>query len=155
MAFDTSAISEKMDSWKKSEQNWILFETDANLKKLEFVGEGSGGHSEWIDTVDDAKIQFTLLRVLAVDEEGSRRTKFVFVSFVGAKVSPLKRAKVSVIKPEVQSAMGAITLTLEGDTPSDFTVTSIAKDLLRCGGAHKPLYFDFFSEQFQTSTLNN
>lgn len=52
-------------------------------------------------------MHYGYLRVVSGDSE-SKRSKFVFISWVGEKVGPLKRAKVSVHKASVKQIIQVI-----------------------------------------------
>jgi hypothetical protein len=49
-------------------------------------GTGSGGLSELKGHVNDNQVYFGVLRVRAVDDHGSKRAKFVFITLTGAGV---------------------------------------------------------------------
>ena len=49
-------------------------------------GKGSGGLAEMRNHLNNNQVFFGVLRVRAVDDHGSKRAKFVFVTFVGAGV---------------------------------------------------------------------
>ena len=49
-------------------------------------GKGSGGLAEMRNQLNNNQVYFGVLRVRAVDDHGSKRAKFVFVTFVGAGV---------------------------------------------------------------------
>lgn len=55
-------------------------------------GKGSGGLNELLEHLTEDQCQFAYLRVISGDQE-SKRAKFVFISWCGEKVSPLKRVK--------------------------------------------------------------
>lgn len=46
-------------------------------------GKGAGGLAEMKSQLNDNQVFFGVLRVRAVDDHGSKRAKFVFVTFVG------------------------------------------------------------------------
>ena len=49
-------------------------------------GKGAGGLAEMKAQLNDNQVFFGVVRVRAVDDHGSKRAKFVFVTFVGAGV---------------------------------------------------------------------
>ena len=49
-------------------------------------GKGAGGLAEMKSQLNDNQVYFGVVRVRAVDDHGSKRAKFVFVTFVGAGV---------------------------------------------------------------------
>lgn len=65
--------------------------------KIVSVSKGTGGYAEFMDQLVDDAILYGAVRVTAVDDD-SRRTKFIFVCWIGSKVSPMQRARVSTHK---------------------------------------------------------
>eukprot|EP01126_Amoeba_proteus_P048642 TRINITY_DN5641_c0_g1_i1.p1 TRINITY_DN5641_c0_g1~~TRINITY_DN5641_c0_g1_i1.p1 ORF type:complete len:155 (-),score=28.89 TRINITY_DN5641_c0_g1_i1:42-506(-) len=154
MSLNLDGVEESVTRFKSSNQdNYIAFEIDGT--SLNQVGSGTDGLNGVVSKFDAQKILFGLLKVFCVDNEGSRRTKFVFFTFVGTSVSPLKRAKVSVQKPEIIKAVGSYACQFEVNSASDLDMKSIAKELCRSSGAHKPAYYDFGSAKFETSLLDD
>jgi hypothetical protein len=49
-------------------------------------GKGTGGLTEMKGQLNDNKVYFGVARVRAVDDHGSKRAKFVFITYVGAGV---------------------------------------------------------------------
>ena len=49
-------------------------------------GKGTGGLAEMKNHLNNNQVFFGVLRVRAVDDHGSKRAKFVFITFVGAGV---------------------------------------------------------------------
>ena len=72
----------------------VVFGYEGN-SKIVVKGSGSGGLDELKGSLEDDQVNYGYLRVTSGDSE-SKRSKFVFISWVGEKVGPLKRAKVSV-----------------------------------------------------------
>lgn len=81
----------------------VLFAYEGN-NKIVVKGSGSGGLEELKGHLEDDAVQYGYLRVVSGDSE-SKRSKFVFISWVGERVGPLKRAKVSVHKAGVKSVI--------------------------------------------------
>lgn len=78
----------------------VLYGYEGN--KIVKVGSGAGGLDELKALLQDDQVQYGYLRVTSGDSE-SKRAKFVFISWVGEKVGPLKRAKVSVHKANIKN----------------------------------------------------
>jgi hypothetical protein len=78
--------------------------------KVVLTGKGEGGLAELLENLSDDASQYGYLRVITGDNE-SRRTKFVFVSWCGANVGALKRAKMSVHKASVKTIIKVLPLT--------------------------------------------
>ena len=49
-------------------------------------GKGSGGLAEMKKKLSENQIYVGVVRIRAVDDHGSRRTKFVYINYVGADV---------------------------------------------------------------------
>ncbi len=50
------------------------------------TGKGTGGLAEMKAQLNESQVYFGVVRVRAVDDHGSKRAKFVFVTYVGAGV---------------------------------------------------------------------
>jgi hypothetical protein len=128
----------------KSETNWATFELDG--KTLKSTGSGSGGIEELAKQLEEGKVQFGCFQVFGVDQQenlSSKRSKLIWFTWVGPKVSVLVKARVSVQKPEVAAVFPGAALALELTQTSELDPKAISKALLRSGGAHKPTYYDF------------
>jgi len=55
-------------------------------KDVVLAGKGTGGLAELKGQLNNNQVNFGVVRVRAVDDHGSKRAKFVFVTFVGAGV---------------------------------------------------------------------
>lgn len=88
--------------------NRVVFGYEGN-SKIVVAGSGAGGVDELKGTLGDDQVQYGYLRVTSGDNE-SKRAKFVFISWVGEKVGPLKRAKVSVHKANIKSIIQVNTI---------------------------------------------
>jgi hypothetical protein len=144
MAVDLSN-PELESSWKnltrhESSINWILFGFENNTNKLYVVASGSGGIEELKSKLDESQVQFAAFRVVGVDNREttvSRRPKFIYISYVGPKVGVLKKARVSVMKPDLARFFQSSALNLEISDASELTKYDVSKRLLASGGAHK------------------
>lgn len=69
------------------------------------IVQAKGEEEEALDAakavLKDDECQFAYVRMITGDEE-SKRAKFVFISWVGEGVSPLRRAKMSVHKADIK-----------------------------------------------------
>lgn len=140
------------ESWKnltrhESPINWILFSFDSpNSNKLQVSGTGSGGIEELKKSLDESQVQFGAFRVVGVDNREttvSRRPKFIWFAYVGSKVGVMKKARVSVMKPDVSRFFNSSSLSLEITSLDELTMVDVGKRLLASGGAHKPTYYEF------------
>ncbi len=127
--------------------NWMLLgydEANSNSKsiKIELVGKGTGGYDEFIQQLSEDRAMYGVFKVIAVDDD-SRRTKFVFVTFLGPKLPPLKRARVSTHKTAFAKLFNGFHTEVYATTPDDITQEEIVKKLNSSTGAHKPKSYEF------------
>lgn len=139
-----------VQAWKemsdqKSENNWCLFRLES--KKLVLAGAGKGGYNELIEQFDQNFVMFGALKVIGKDDRQTLealRPKYVFFTFIGDKVSVMQRAKVSVQRGAAEKIFNGYSTRL--DVPgnlSNFHRKEIARELLKCGGAHTPSHYVF------------
>ncbi len=115
-------------------------------KTLQVRSKGTGGYAEFVANLKEDEVLFGGLLVTGVDVREnvtSRRPKFVAITWIGSKLSAMKKAKVSVQRQEVQKLMNGITAAMDISDLADFTQADIAKKLLAAGGAHKPTEYEF------------
>eukprot|EP01107_Rhizomastix_libera_P000418 TRINITY_DN1071_c0_g2_i8.p2 TRINITY_DN1071_c0_g2~~TRINITY_DN1071_c0_g2_i8.p2 ORF type:complete len:157 (+),score=29.51 TRINITY_DN1071_c0_g2_i8:61-471(+) len=99
--------------------NWCLFGySDAAQKVVTLVGKGNGGIEELKSHLAEDKCNYGYCKFVTGDDE-TKRQKFVFFSWVGEKVSPLKRAKISVHKAEIKTIIKNFTVELHATTLED------------------------------------
>jgi hypothetical protein len=150
------------ESWKamsdqKSENNWTLFVLKD--KVLSVAGQGNGGYNELTQSFDQNYVMFGALKVIGKDVRKTLealRPKYVFFTFIGDNVSVLQRAKVSVQRGAAEKIFNgyATRLDISGDL-SNFSRVIIAKELLKCGGAHMPTHYVFGpDDELEVSALN-
>jgi len=129
----------------KSDKNWLLYTVEGT--KLTLDGVGSGGHSELAGKFSSKKVHFGVLKVVGKDVRKnveSLRNKLVFFTYIGSEVGAVTKAKVSVQRPFVEKIVNSYAIRLDiGSDESSFDKVNIAKELLRCGGAHTPTHYVF------------
>eukprot|EP00940_MAST-03C_sp_MAST-3C-sp2_P002215 g2215.t1 len=118
----------------KSKDNWCLYTLKGKKKRrIVLSGKGPGGLKEFNEALKEDQIHFGGFRVTGVDRKGactSVRSKFVFVTWVGPKVSVMRRAGV----PSLSVAIGKyfegrhLDLKAMGDA-SDLNAAAIEKQL--------------------------
>jgi len=134
-------------SEQKSANNWLLTScTKEGVVSL--AGSGQGGFDELVKTFDQKNVMFGVLKVLGKDVRKSVesiRPKFIFFTFIGEEVPVLQRARVSVQRPDIEKLFNgyAVRMDISGGNMGTFTKAEIAKELLRCGGAHAPTHYVF------------
>jgi len=129
----------------KSEKNWLLYVVDG--KDLKLSGTGTGGLEELKTKFDQSKVYFGVLKVVGKDirkNVESLRNKLVFFTFIGNDVSVTQRAKVSVMRADVEKIINSYAIRLDVDgSLSSLSTEHIMKELLRSGGAHMPTHYVF------------
>eukprot|EP01105_Mastigella_eilhardi_P007468 TRINITY_DN18902_c0_g1_i1.p1 TRINITY_DN18902_c0_g1~~TRINITY_DN18902_c0_g1_i1.p1 ORF type:complete len:157 (-),score=65.12 TRINITY_DN18902_c0_g1_i1:136-606(-) len=117
----------------------ILNYTDNTYKKLVLGATGEGVGEEGLNEVkaklEDDKSQFVFIKFITGDSE-SKRAKFLFVSWVGERVSPLKRAKISVHKPIVKTVIKNFACEDHCTTQDDVNYAKFLRMLVKAGGAN-------------------
>jgi len=100
----TDAISDLRND--KTDTNWVLISyQDGDVKKpLILVNTGNGGVEEMNSNLAPDLIAYGLIRVIDVIEN-IKTIKFVFVYFIGADVSIMKKAKVATNKGAVTGVL--------------------------------------------------
>eukprot|EP00010_Vexillifera_abyssalis_P007591 CAMPEP_0201550004 /NCGR_PEP_ID=MMETSP0173_2-20130828/6429_1 /ASSEMBLY_ACC=CAM_ASM_000268 /TAXON_ID=218659 /ORGANISM="Vexillifera sp., Strain DIVA3 564/2" /LENGTH=169 /DNA_ID=CAMNT_0047959873 /DNA_START=103 /DNA_END=612 /DNA_ORIENTATION=+ len=132
---------------ENDDTNWMLLSPKSGSKSdLEVVGSGSGGLNEMKETLDEGRIMFGLLKVVGVDEKEtttSRRAKYVFITFIGSKVSVLVKARVSIQKGQVTPLFHGVQIFVDISGVDELEPKVIADKLIASGGAHKPSHYEF------------
>ena len=126
-----------------SATNWLLVGYDENQKDtMKLVGSGSGGMAELKTHLDANQVLYGIFRVIGVDQD-SRRTKYVFVTFIGSALSPLKRARTSTHKSALAQYFNGFHVEIYAASEDDLTEDDIVARLNSSTGAHKPKHYEF------------
>jgi len=139
----------------KGDVNWVLWGFEKGTQKLELVGKGTGGFKELKTNLDEDRVLFGGFKVLGEDRQPNltaHRLKAIFFTFIGSKVGPLQKGKVTfqsqAIVPVATGLAASISLN------SSTTIEDIGSTLLRSGGAHKPTHYVFGGdEEVEVSSL--
>ena len=118
----------------KSETTWAIF----GYSSPTAIGLQAKGSSEWSEFVSHFKedqAQFGFVRVTTGDSE-SKRAKFVFISWVGTAVSPLKRAKVSVHKASVKEVVRDYAVEVYAEQIDELDYDKVLTTVIKAGGAN-------------------
>jgi len=129
------SLSEAYNEIRKdsNETNWILFAYEGNTK-IVLKGKGSGGISEFQGHLGDDESLYGYLRVISGDAE-SRRSKFVFVSWCGASVGALKRAKMSVHKADIKKVLKDYAVEVHATSKEELDEEAVMTRVKKAGGA--------------------
>lgn len=149
----SSTFNEMAD--EKNDNNWIM--TTVVGKEIQVVAVGNTGFSGLKKSLDSNqdKVLFGVFRVYGVDDRHKdvvRRTpKWIFLKFLGRDVSFVKKAKVANHATAVKETSfdgAGLSISFDGSEDiSNFSMRSVAEDLLNMSGAHKPVYYDFGTDQ--------
>jgi len=139
--------SDVLDAWNDLKNDhtptsWVLFGYDETGKNVVLHSKGEDGIHGFKASLAEDKIYFGGFRLTAVDAD-SRRAKFVYITWVGERVAPLKRAKVSGHKPILVSKLTGIHVEFHATEPRDFDEDIVKDKILASCGAHKPTSFEF------------
>ena len=122
--------------------------TDTKSKTLTLKSEGKGGIQEVVDALSDDAIQYVGVRISGVDRQGtavSRRSKFLYVTFVGRNVGVMQKALVGPFGKQIGRVFDGAHLciaTLDGDRDI-FDTASLEKALQSAAGSHQVIGYDF------------
>ncbi|CAF1037219.1 unnamed protein product [Adineta ricciae] len=125
-----------------ADTNWILL-TYADNGDVVLSGKGTGGLTEMKEQMNSNQVYFGVVRVRAVDDHGSKRAKFVFITYVGAGVPAIRRARVSTHKPEFERLFNGYHIQVYANSEDDLSEDAITSSLQACAGAHKPQAYEF------------
>jgi len=140
---------------EKTEADWLAIgfaEGGKSRKALEVAGSGEGGRAALQAKFEASadQVLFAVLRAAAVDEKNglvSKRTKFLFVKFIGDQVAAMAKARASTATPQVQAFLGGavqFSVDVSGDSlDEDFSPRALGRKMISAGGAHKPIRYDF------------
>jgi len=115
-----------------NDTNWTVFGYEGNAIKVQ--GKGSGDIEELKGVLSEEEAQFAYLRVTSGDSE-SKRSKFVFISWVGERLGALKRAKVSVHKASVKQVVQSYAIEVHAEHLSELKEDDILAKVRKAGGA--------------------
>ena len=116
-----------------SDTNWVVYGYEGNSKIVK-KASGSGGLDELKGSLEDDQVHYGYLRVTSGDNE-SKRSKFVFISWVGERVGPLKRAKVSVHKASVKQIIQSYAIEVHAEKQEELIEEDILTRVRKAGGA--------------------
>ncbi|CAF3152083.1 unnamed protein product [Rotaria socialis] len=143
---DLSSV-EIQEAWQQvrndaSDDNWILLSYGDN-GDIVLSGKGTGGLIEMKTQLNENQVYYGVARVRAVDDHGSKRAKFVFITYVGTGVTPIRRARVSTHKHEFERFFNGYHIQVYANSEDDLSEESITASLHACAGAHKPQAYEF------------
>ena len=98
----------------KTETNWVVIAYHENdlKKQLVHVASGNGGVDEATSHFSNDNVAYILIRVVDIIE-GIKTVKFAFITYVGADVPIMKKAKVTTNKGGVSALFNPTHVSLE------------------------------------------
>eukprot|EP00397_Hematodinium_sp_SG-2012_P037320 GEMP01040428.1.p1 GENE.GEMP01040428.1~~GEMP01040428.1.p1 ORF type:complete len:472 (+),score=132.08 GEMP01040428.1:54-1469(+) len=138
----------------KDDASYVLFGLNADKKRLQVLAGGGGpglaGCKAAVEEVIKKQMPFWGgYRVYALDTKGnaatSVRTKFVGFQVIPEGTPPMAKAKVSIVKPMIQSrVMPHLSCFIEAETVEEICDPDIISDkLTKCAGSDAPTSYDF------------
>jgi len=135
MQQDIAEAYQRVRSDDDPDANWALLTYEENTIVLAAVG---ADFDEFLSKFNDDERLFGYLRMTTGEEPNfkSKRAKFVLITWIGANVSALKRAKVSTDKTSVKSAFQNYAIEIQTSDIHDLKEDHIKSLLVKAGGAN-------------------
>ncbi|KAJ3426439.1 coactosin-like protein [Anaeramoeba flamelloides] len=108
----------------ETETNWMACSYVGKTNDLEMIGSGSAGIDEMKALFDPTKVVYGYLRVVNGDSN-TKRTLFVFLTFIGEKCGVMRRARVSVHKADVKQVIKEFAVEFCGSEVDEFDLNKI------------------------------
>ena len=117
--------------------DWCLCGFDAKFEKLQMVGSGSGGLAELRANLSESNAHYGFARFKEVIDKSNVLTadkssfKFVYITFIGDGVGPMKKGKITTLKGTITEAFEPFHVELLNATsPSEVTDEAVV-DLIK------------------------
>uniref|UniRef100_A0A0B6Z764 Coactosin-like protein n=1 Tax=Arion vulgaris TaxID=1028688 RepID=A0A0B6Z764_9EUPU len=115
-----------------SEIIWLTLKFSGQEIKLDKTGDD---FEEFVHQFTDDERIFGYVRVVTGDEL-SKRAKFVFITWIGKDVSPIKKAKAGVDKTLVKNIIKNYALEVMAEDHEDIKLEALKNLLAKVGGAN-------------------
>lgn len=127
------AISEAYEDVRNDSTTttWALLTYDDNSIILDSTGTD---YDEFVSKFSDDERQFGFVRILMGDEM-SKRAKFALITWIGANVSALKRARVSTDKTAVKAVILSYAVEIQTSDKAELALDYVREALEKAGGA--------------------
>jgi len=125
--------------------------------KGEEIGVGSGLQS-LRESLDSSRVLFAAIRVMGVDAQEnvtSKRPKITRINWVGLKVPTMKKMGALSGKAKIAEQWPGTAAAVDATSQESLDMNSLAVELLRIGGAHKPTHYDFGDCSIPLSEVKN
>jgi len=145
-------ITEECDAlWNRVLDNddkltFVVMKYDDRGKNLSLKASGEGGLADFVAELEDDKVCWGAFRCWAVDDRGNvtcERAKFVFVQWMPAAASTMRKAKMGTHKGSVKEVLHSVHLDLQAEDKTAFEEGELVKALQAATGAHKPNGYRF------------
>ena len=113
---------------------WAVFGYSGKTNKVVLQTKGESGWSDFVNALKDDEAQYGFFRFTTGDSE-SKRAKFLFVSWVGANVGRLVRARVSVHKADVKSIVRDYAAEIHAEERAELDEEKAKDKVVKAGGA--------------------
>jgi len=111
---------------------WILLTYEGSQIVLSQSGEE---YSELLNQLNDEERMFAYVR-FNMGDEMSKRAKFALITWVGASVSAMKKAKLSTDKAFVKDVIKNFAVEILAEEKSDVSEETVKSALQKAGGAN-------------------
>jgi len=106
--------------------------------KIVCAKTGTGDLDALHEDLSDDEVQYVLFRYEAGDQE-SKRTKFIFLAFIGPNVGGMTKGRVAAHKPDVMAMIGQSHLQISTDDRDEFTAAQVKDKVKKAAGANYDL----------------
>ncbi|GAA5860504.1 hypothetical protein JCM1840_000280 [Sporobolomyces johnsonii] len=121
----------------KSETNWLLLDyAGPREDRLVLTATGTGGLEEIKGQLKDDNASFAYVRVKYANDAQSFREKFILVTWIGANVKVMRKAKLSVHAADVKQVLRAYSIDVPASSVQDLAEEPIVTRLRQAGGAN-------------------
>ncbi|KAG9390598.1 Cofilin/tropomyosin-type actin-binding protein [Carpediemonas membranifera] len=123
-------INDIRDATKPTQ--WMTLTYGKGRNDIVMSQTGNGDINELVDALTPDTIYFSYIRV-PLD---ALREKFVFITYIGESVRPMKRAFVSQHKPDIEKILSPHHLSVSASSEEDLAAEEILKSLHKGSGAN-------------------
>lgn len=133
-SLDKEAIREAYEDIRSNltDNEWAVFKFDG----LKIVCSAKGiGFDEFCAEFQDNERAFGYIRIQMGDEM-SKRSKFLFLTWIGPEVGVMQRAKMSTDKSIIKDVINNFAVELQVETSADLNLEMFKEHLNKAGGAN-------------------
>jgi len=100
------------------------------------AAKARGGLSEFVEQLQDDAAGWGYVRLNMSNDQYSQRVKFVLVSWCGAEVKPMRRAKLSIQISDVKQVLRSFHIEIATSDRDDLDEAKVLLRLRQVGGAN-------------------